>query len=103
MFRDVFEIEHDGTVTKAVLISQVCDMVVRILKKDTLPNRNESMATLILEIKTPSNGKDIFKHRIGNEVIYWDIRKKMLMPAELLSVLGNSVKNTSGFAALLTT
>lgn len=31
-------------------------MVVRIIKKDTLPNRNESMATLILETKTPSNG-----------------------------------------------
>ncbi|MBE0339495.1 hypothetical protein [Paenibacillus sp. 23TSA30-6] len=98
MFGDTFEIEYEGELTKAVLVSQVCDMVVRVLKKDTDPSRNEKMVTLILQTKTPGNGANIYKNRIGNEEIYWDIRKKMLVPSELLDFCST---NDEGKATIL--
>lgn len=98
-FGDVFEIYFEGETTKAVLISQICDLVVRMLKKgDELPNRNEIMGTLILQSKLPGNGNTMYRNRIGNDEIYWDVRKKMFFPTELLDLCST---NEDGDATLI--
>ncbi|MDF9843742.1 MULTISPECIES: hypothetical protein [unclassified Paenibacillus] len=87
MFGDVFELDIDGKITKAVLLSQVCDLVTRKLKKkDEFPNRNDSIGTLVLQNFISGEGNNYHKMRLGNEEIFWDVRKREIIPTDILDL-----------------